>query len=154
MLLLAVAQHPSSSLAVPDPHHHANLVHDEPWSVELTPGTKVVLLKTHLVAETDSVVSPGGRWKAFVFFPKEENGGRVGVEELRSRKQYQLVGLPLEWRPVSGLVWLDTNRLAFDRWSTPHYGMHYVLDMGKLRLVLAAPAWDEFYQQETRDTTR
>ena len=154
LALVTTVQHPSSSQAIPDPHHHVNPVHEELWSVELTPGTKVTLLKSHIVSETDSVVSPGGRWKAFVFFPKEENGGRLAVEEVRSRKQYQLVGLPLEWRPLSGLVWLDANRLAFDRWSTPHYGIHYVLDMSKLRLILAAPAWDEFYQQQSRDTTR
>mgnify|MGYP001587957400 FL=1 len=66
------------------------------------------------------------------------------LEEVRSAQRYELRGLPLPWRPLGALKWADTDRLAFDRWSQPHYGIHYVLDVRHGRLVLAAPFPDAF----------
>lgn len=88
---------------------------------------------------SDSVVSPDGAWRAFVVLPSDEPGGRVRFEGVHTGQHYEVRGLPLPHRPMSGLVWLDADRLAFDRWSQPHHGVHYVVDVRRLRVVLAAP---------------
>jgi len=71
-------------------------------------------------AGSDSVLSPDGRWRAFVIDRNDEPGGRVCLEAVHSGQRYELRGLPLPYRPLSALVWLDSGRLAFDRWSQPH----------------------------------
>jgi hypothetical protein len=49
----------------------------------------------------------------------------------------EIRGLPFEWRPFSNLTWADDRTLMFDRWSSPHDGMHYALDVVGGRLVAA-----------------
>jgi len=137
-----------------DPHHHVVPVHQAPWTTELAPDARMVRLEGR-AAGSDSVLSPDGRWRAFVIDRNDEPGGRVCLEAVHSGRRYELRGLPLPYRPLSALVWLDSARLAFDRWSQPHYGIHYVLDVSRRRLVLAAPFPDEFLlrqQAPGRDT--
>ncbi|MBI4502714.1 MAG: hypothetical protein HY700_16330 [Gemmatimonadetes bacterium] len=128
----------------PDPHHHVVPVHEPQWKADLAPNAHVVPVQG-LVAGSDSVVSPAGRWRAFVVPSQEEPGGRVCFQEVGGGRVYELRGIPLPYRPLSDLVWLDEDRLAFDRWSQPHYGIHYVLDVRRRRLVLAAPFPDAFF---------
>jgi hypothetical protein len=106
------------------------------------------------VSGRDTVLSPDGRWRAFVLESLDEPGGRIRLEELRGRRGYELRGLPLPYRPLTALVWLDGRLLAFDRWSQPHYGLHYVLDVRARRLLLAVPFPDEFFlQRQARPDT-
>ena len=137
-----------------DPHHHVVPVHQAPWTTDLAPDAQLVRVEGP-VAGSDSAVSPNGRWRAFVVESDDEPGGRVCLEAVRSGQRYELRGLPLPYRPLSALVWMDSDRLAFDRWSQPHYGIHYVVDVRHRRLVLAAPFPDEFFLQQrpqARDT--
>lgn len=127
-----------------DPHHHVVPVHERPWTTDLAPEARLVRLKGH-AAGSDSTLSPGGQWRAFVILPPDEAGGRICIEAVRGGQRYELRGLPLPYRPLSALVWLDADHLAFDRWSQPHHGIHYVLDVRQRRLVLAAPFPDAFY---------
>jgi hypothetical protein len=138
-----LAQHNAPATPPADPHHHPVAVHRAPWTTELAPDARLVHGECPALG-SDSVLSPGGRWRAFVIDRDDEPGGRVCLEAVHSRQCYELRGLPLPYRPLSALVWLDSVRLAFDRWSQPHYGIHYVVDVGQLRLVLAAPFPDEF----------
>ncbi len=150
------AQHTAPATPPGDPHHHVVPVHQLPWTTELAPDARLVRLGGP-TAGADSVPSPDGRWRAFVVDRKDEPGGRVCVEAVPGGARYELRGLPLPYRPISALVWLDSTRLAFDRWSQPHYGIHYVLDVRQRRLVLAAPFPDEFllrHDSPGRDTGR
>jgi hypothetical protein len=67
---------------------------------------------------------------------------RLFVVELRSGRAAEVVGIPFEWRPFSDVTWSE-GRLVFDRWSSPHVGAHYLLDVATGRLVGAWSFHDE-----------
>lgn len=138
---------------IPDPHKHVVAVHEEPWNTDMASETQIVTLKGEATDLRDSVLSPNGRWLAFVFSTPTEHD-RVGFQDIQSGKRYQVVNLPLPDRPISDIVWIDSALIAFDRSSQPHYGMHYVVDITRARLVLATPFPDEFYLRQQRDSTR
>jgi hypothetical protein len=155
LLILAVilgTQDPQTG-QIPDPHNHVVPVHKKPWNVDLAPQAKIALLDTLVKEPRDSVLSPNQRWLAFLFSVPDE-WARVATQNMQTGKRYQLVGVPLAHRPMSDLVWIDSTLLAFDRWSQPHYGIHYVLDVHQNRLVLAVPFPDEIYLHQQHDTLR
>lgn len=147
VVLVARCQKMSEPPSVADPHHHPVPVHQKPWHNELAPEAKLILLKSSMAGH-DTVLSPNRRWRAFMYDSPDEQGGRVCVQEIQSGKEYELRGIPLPYRPISDLVWLDDRLLTFDRWSQPHYGIHYVVDVRLLRLVLSTPFPDEFMLRE------
>jgi len=134
-----------------DPHKHVVAVHEKPWKTDLALEVKMIPLEGTPENIRDSVISPNGRWLAFVFNVQDE-WARVGFQEIRSGKRYQLINVPLAHRPINDIVWIDSTLVTFDRWSQPHYGMHYVVDVQNTRLVLAAPFPDEFFLRQQRDT--
>ena len=140
LLTMTAACQPRRSPALPpvDVHRHVVPVHEVPWTTELAPDTRVVPFEGSM-GGSDSTVSPDGRWRALVVESPDEPGGRIRIETVSGGQRGELRGVPLPYRPLSALVWLDDELLAFDRWSQPHYGIHYVLNVRQRRLVLAAP---------------
>jgi hypothetical protein len=151
LLTLAVstarAQRTSESPSVPDPHHHPVPVHQKPWHNDIAPDARFIRLE-HPAAGHDTVLSPNRRWRAFVRDRQDEQGGRVCLQDVKTGEQYELKGIPLPYRPISGLIWLDDTLLTFDRWSQPHYGIHYVINTERLRVVLSTPFPDEFFLRQ------
>ena len=84
--------------------------------------------------------SPNRRYEAFTV-----SGVRLFIADKTTRKLFEIRGLPIEWRPFSNLVWADNRTLMFDRWSQPHYGVHYAVDVRNKRLIAAAPFPDKVY---------
>lgn len=83
------------------------------------------------------VISRNKKFEAFTV-----EGTRLFVLERRTRKLLQITGLPLEWRPFSDLTWADNQTLMFDRWSQPHYGVHYKVNVISRKLLVVAPFGD------------
>jgi hypothetical protein len=85
-------------------------------------------------AERDNVTrSSNGRYTAFTVSGETE---RLLIEDSRNRAVWEVLGLPLGHRPFSDLHWTG-RRLVFDRWSQPHHGVHYELDVDRRELVVA-----------------
>ncbi len=78
------------------------------------------------------------------------SGTRLFVAERKTRKIFEARGLPLEWRPFSDVAWKNNQTLVFDRWSQPHYGVHYALNVRSKSLVSATPFADKFYRKQQR----
>ena len=105
------------------------------------------MVETSLVAKAqkENVITNRNRtYDAFTV-----SGARLFVVERRTKKSFE-IHLPLEWRPFSDLVWQNRYLLVFDRWSQPHYGVHYVVDVKSKRLVTAATFPDEVYLEQQR----
>ena len=83
-----------------------------------------------------------------------DSGNRLFVAERRTGQILEVRGLPLEWRPFSNLIWANDHTLMFDRWSQPHYGVHYALNVRSRRLVAAVPFPDKFYFNQSRPKRR
>ena len=64
---------------------------------------------------------------------------RLLVSDRTSGKLFEVRGLPMEWRPFSDLAWVNNQTLVFDRWSQPHYGVHYEIDVRRKKLIRAVP---------------
>lgn len=60
---------------------------------------------------------------------------QIFIEDLITGKFYHIQGIPLSWRPFTNLTWTRETYLEFDRWSNPHYGFHYVVDISQKKLV-------------------
>ena len=71
------------------------------------------------------------------------DGTHLFVRDRRTRRVREVRGLPLEWRPFSDLVWTRNDILLVDRWSSPHYAMHYAVDVARRRLVAAQAFHDQ-----------
>ena len=78
------------------------------------------------------------------------SGTRLFVAERRTGKILEIQGLPLGWRPFSDLIWAGSRTLMFDRWSQPHYGVHYAVDVASRRLVAAVPFPDKVFLEQHR----
>ncbi len=155
VLLTARSQRVADQPSVPDPHRHVVRVHEGPWLNDLAPEARFILNRRSPVGH-DTTLSPDGRWRAFIYERPDEQGGRVCLQEVKTGKQHELRGIPLPYRPISDLIWLDDSLLTFDRWSQPHYGIHYVVNVKRLRVVLSTPFPDEFIlrkQGVLKDTT-
>lgn len=68
----------------------------------------------------------------------EKGHSRIFFVDRKTKKIYEIRGIPLEYRPFSDLIWLDNKTLAFDRRANPHHGSHYEIDARarKLKKVL------------------
>jgi hypothetical protein len=77
------------------------------------------------------------RDKRFIAYTTSEGTERLFVHDTRTRTVYEIKGIPLAYRPLSDLHWKERYRLEFDRWSQPHYGVHYELDVLRKKLVAA-----------------
>ena len=78
------------------------------------------------------------------------SGTRLFVLERDTGKTFEIRGLPLEWRPFSDLLWANDRILVFDRWSQPHYGIHYEVNVASRKLIVAQPFADKTYLEQRR----
>jgi hypothetical protein len=78
-------------------------------------------------------------------FSTTGNPCRIIVRDLKTNTIYEIMGLPLPYRPFSSLAWFGARYLEFDRWSQPHFGIHYVADIKLQKIVMMAQFPDEFY---------
>ena len=68
---------------------------------------------------------------------------RLMVVDKTTAKIFEIRGLPLDWRPFSDLAWVNNQTLVFDRWSQPHYGVHYEVNVKQKKLIRAVPFPDK-----------
>ena len=76
--------------------------------------------------------SPGGQYEAFTV-----DLIHLFIEEQRTHRVREMV-LPLSWRPFAELIWINGQILIFDRWSQPHYAMHYAVNVTTAKLLAAS----------------
>jgi len=107
------------------------------------------------VARENLARSRGGRYEAFTsYHAGQPSGYRIYFAERGAGKVYEVRGLPLPHRPFSDLVWVNGRTLAFDRWSQPHYGIHYVVSVTGRKLLRASAFPDEVFLEQQRTKPR
>jgi len=65
---------------------------------------------------------------------------RVFVTDLGTDETYEITGEELfieANRPVDGLKWINNYTLSYERWTNPHYGHRYVVDLKRLKQTAA-----------------
>ena len=107
------------------------------------------------VSKENLARSRDGRYEAFTsYHPDRSPNFRIYFVERVTGKVYEVRGLPLPHRPFSDLAWVNNRMLAFDRWSQPHYGIHYAVNVRGKKLVKASAFPDEFYLEQQRPKAR
>ena len=149
LLLLAIlllgcgtpAPPPAPPTALPDPHHHVVDVSGPGLLAEVAPDLQIVAVPPPPEwAHEEVALNPTGTYRAFTGCAET---CRIFFEALATGETFEILGLPLPWRPFSDLVWVTDEILVFDRWSQPHYGLHYAVDVREQTLLLASPFPDE-----------
>lgn len=79
---------------------------------------------------------------------------RLLVSDRTTGKVFEIKGLPMEWRPFSDLAWVNNQTLVFDRWSQPHYGVHYEINVKLKKLIRAVPFPDKIESRSLRSHRR
>jgi hypothetical protein len=138
----------SSRPALPKSHRHLGI--DKSAVGDAIP--EFSMAETVLAAGTKKENLVTSRSREFDAFTV--SGTRLFLAERRTGKIFEIRGLPLEWRPFSDLIWADRRTLMFDRWSQPHYGVHYAVDVVSRRLVAAVPFPDKLFLDRQRPRRR
>jgi hypothetical protein len=133
-------------------------VHETPWNIEDAQDARLVWVDSPPADSMTSVVTnQSGTARAYVVKKTWTAGSyreHIHIEDLKSKKVYELEGIPFEWRDYDDLVWLKDRYLLFDRWTSPHYGRHFVVDFTKKKLILMVPFPDEFYLENNTKTKK
>ena len=139
---------------IPDPHSHVVDVHEKPWSILGSHDIRLVLVERPPDSEKEKLVlNQSKSLRAYV--TRRASGKGVGqdqiwIEYVQGGQTYEIQGIPLPHRPFSDLKWVADKFLVFDRWSNPHYGIHYVVNAVERKVVLARPFPDQFYLDSQR----
>jgi hypothetical protein len=132
-----------------DPHSHLrrwNVMRQVMPNVEIA---EVVLDKS--VSRENLAQSCDGRYEAFTtFHPDQSPSFRIYFAERGTGRVFEVLGLPLPYRPFSDLAWVNNRTMAFDRWSQPHYGIHYAVNVRGKKVMRASAFPDEFYLEQQR----
>jgi hypothetical protein len=124
-----------------DPHKHLpELGFGVPDSA-LVAGVSVVLLPGR-VAVSHSTYAENWHHSVSAFTKNDDDGFRLFIENRLADEFYEVRGIPLPQRPYDDLVWISDSILAFDRWSTPHTGVHYAIDV-RNSVLLQANSFDD-----------
>lgn len=143
----------ASIIATPtlsDPHHHVIDVNQTELDPQSIANFEIIKASVDPNLKMENItVNPDGTFRAFTICDptlcQDEDccQERILVENLQTGQIYEIEGLPLPWRPFSDLVWVTNDVLVFDRWSQPHYGIHYAIDIHQRKLILASPFPDQ-----------
>ena len=145
-----------NSVRFPDPHHHVVDIHEGPWTSELASDARFVPVpRLPENCRRNVVTNEAATIRAYVVDRRLPDG--VILEDLRfefldTGKIFKIEGIALAHRPYSDLVWVESRYLIFDRWSNPHYGMHYVVDAVDKKVILARPFPDQFFLDQQLST--
>lgn len=137
MLLVGFYNHaPSQSSQTSQAHRHIRIGKSAGMDIP-----EFSMVETSLEAGTEKenlIKSRNRKYDAFTV-----SGTRLLVSDRTTGKVFEIRGLPMEWRPFSDLAWANNQTLIFDRWSQPHYGVHYEVNVKLKKLIRAVPFPDK-----------
>lgn len=135
LVLLLVFYNQASSQSS-QAHRHIGI--GKTASVEIPEFSMVETSLEAGVKKENLIKSRNRRYEAFTVADT-----RLLVADRTTGKVFEIRGLPMEWRPFSDLAWMDNHNLVFDRWSQPHYGVHYQINVKQKNLIKAVPFPDK-----------
>ena len=77
-------------------------------------------------------------------------GYLVIVQGTNETQHFELHNAAYTSKPITDPAWLDGSLLTFDVWTSPHYGIHYVVDTKRRKTVHAARFSDSYIQNLQR----
>ena len=125
---------------------HVKLYYAGDLTESLSDQIKLVETYPPAFGERSTSLIVGGGRQAFVTDEPGEDAGHVQYLYVQRGDQlYRVEGVPMGHRPITGILWRSYYRVQFDRWSNPHFGVRYVIDVQNKRLEMAHAFADEHY---------
>lgn len=137
-----------------DPHQHFGDVHATRSNsgllrgVEFEPIAKIPDVQrqaTHNKSGERTVFVASGRVDYVDYEPD-----LLFVVNRRNSKAYRTLNRDFPHRPISDINWLTDEFVCFDVWTGPHYGVHYVVDASRPKIVHAIHFHDAFIEEIER----
>jgi len=119
---------------------------------QLAREISVAQVELELKAEwIKSEAKDGDDYVAYIY-DEPDKGERILFSDLKYGAMYEVLNVPMQHRYNSHLLFSAPGVLNFNRWSTPHYALHYEIDLlaRKLKAVEIAP--DRFYREQNGES--
>ncbi len=136
---------------VPDPHQHLASPDAKEFEPTVLQAYHFERLSNPPLAPGSAVASPDRRYLAYVAEAPVEGLNyqpeHFFLQEIATGDVWMLRNSLFPNRLVEQPTWVDDRYVCFDIWTTPHYGVHFVIDADDQRLIHAAHYHDEFIEQ-------
>ncbi len=127
--------------AVRDPDS-ANILKVKKAGDDLPAGDLANAVEKYPTGKTTLTISPDKRYEASVFCVPSRSSEikdcvrRVFVLDLQTDEDYEIVGEELgieAGRLINDLRWINNYTLSYERWTGPHYGHRYIVDIKAMK---------------------
>jgi len=136
----------NSSLKLTDPHNHVIDVNESSLGKDIIEGFEILPVTNESILNRENIII--NQEKTFQAYSTcSDTDCKIFFEDLPLKQTYEIMGLPSTHRPFSDLSWLSNKILVFDKWSQPHYGIHYAVDVIERNILLASPFPDQFLEE-------
>lgn len=98
-----------------------------------------------------SISNSGRTYEAFTSlaqFNREYLRDHIYFADLRARRVFEIRGLPEPHRPFDSLRFVSDDTLEFDRWTSPHHGIRYRVNVRQKLLVSTLTLLDSDYVEQ------
>jgi hypothetical protein len=129
--------------AVRDPDS-ANILTIKKAGDDLPSGDLAEKVETDGAGNSTLKMSADKRYEASVFcIPSRSNEvpncvARVFILDLQTDENYEIVGEELgieAGRPVDEIKWINNHILSYERWTGPHFGHRYIVDVRAMKQI-------------------
>jgi hypothetical protein len=129
--------------AVRDPDS-ANVLTIKKAGDDLPSGDLAEKVETDGAGNSTLKMSADKRYEASVFCVPSRSKevpncvSRVFILDLQTDENYEIVGEDLgieAGRPVDEIKWINSHTLSYERWTGPHFGHRYIVDVRAMKQV-------------------
>jgi hypothetical protein len=109
---------------------------------DLPKGDLAAAVEKYPTGKSTLTMSPDKRYEASVFCVPSRSSevpncvNRVFILDLQSDENYEIVGEDLgieSMRIIDELKWINNSTLSYERWTNPHYGHRYIVDIRAMK---------------------
>jgi len=136
---------------VPDPDS-ANVLTIKKAGSDLPSGDLADKVEKDGAGKSTLTISADKHYEASVFCVPSHSSevpdcvARVFILDLQTDENYEIVGEELgieAGRPVDGLKWINSHTLSYERWTGPHMGRRYIVDVKAMKQTAAFIVTDQ-----------
>jgi hypothetical protein len=130
----------------------ANILRVKKADADLPSGDLAAAVEKYPTGKTTLIMSPDKRYEASVFCIPSGSSEvpncvhRVFILDLQRDENYEIVGEDLgieSMRIVDELKWISNTSLSYERWTSPHYGHRYIVDIKQMKQTAAFALTDQ-----------
>ena len=145
-ILILIVNASAQKLRVVRDEDSANILKVKKAGSDLPSGDLAESVEKDGFGKSTLRMSPDKRYQASVFCVPSRTSEvpgcvhRVFVGDIQTDENYEIVGEEMfieTGRLIDSLKWIDDHTLSYERWTNPHYGHRYIVDIQKMKQVNA-----------------